>query len=141
MAESHATPTSVKVLHAGALTSLVGRGLGPAFERATDIPVVAERGHSVALADGIKVGSRVGGIYMSADASANERLRGAANGDWVRWFVAFARNAVVLAYSPRSSFAAGGCAAVRSGGHGGVPDTCVCSRGDGGRHSTAQHLY
>lgn len=53
MAESHATPTPLKVLHAGALTNLVGRGLGPAFERATGIPVVAERGHSVALGDAI----------------------------------------------------------------------------------------
>ena len=88
------------VLHAGALTSLVGRGLGPAFEREAGIPVLAERGHSVALADGIKDGSRVGDLFMSADAAVNESLIGAANGDHLRWFVAFARNAVVLAYSP-----------------------------------------
>lgn len=94
------------VLHAGALTNLLGNGLGPAFERATGIPVRPVRGHSVALADGIKDGSRVGDIFMSADAEVNGQLIGAANGDWVRWFVVFARNAVVLAYSPRGRFTA-----------------------------------
>jgi molybdate/tungstate transport system substrate-binding protein len=94
------------VLHAGALTNLVGNGLAPAFERDTGIPVRAVRGHSVALADGIKDGSKVGDIFMSADAEVNAQLMGAANGDWVRWFVVFARNAVVLAFSPRGRFTA-----------------------------------
>jgi len=97
------TRLSLTVLHAGALSALMARGLGPAFERASDI---AERGHSVALADGIKDGSKVGDIFLSADAAVNETLRGATNGDWVRWFVVFARNAVVLAYSPRGALAA-----------------------------------
>src|SRR4051812_28844079 len=96
--------SGLTVLHAGALTNLVGNGLGPAFERATGIPVRPVRGHSVALADGIKDGSKVGDLFMSADAEVNRQLMAAANGDWVRWFVVFARNAVVLAYSPRGRF-------------------------------------
>ncbi len=101
MPASSAATTTLTVLHAGALTALMGKSLGPAFERATGIAVRAVRGHSVALADGIKDGSQVGDLFLSADAAVNETLRGAANGDWVRWFVTFARNAVVLAYSPR----------------------------------------
>jgi molybdate/tungstate transport system substrate-binding protein len=47
-----------------------------------------------------------GDVYLSADAEVNQILLGPANGDWVRWFVIFARNALVLAYSPQSRFLA-----------------------------------
>lgn len=99
------TRVSLTVLHAGALSALMARGLGPAFERESGITVRAVRGHSVALADGIKDGSKVGDIFLSADAAVNETLRGATNGDWARWFVVFACNAVVLAYSPCGALA------------------------------------
>jgi molybdate/tungstate transport system substrate-binding protein len=94
------------VLHAGALTRLIERGIGPAFEHETGIPVVSERGHSVALATAIRTGAKTGDIFMSADASVNATLMGAASGDLARWYVAFARNAIVLAYSPASAHAA-----------------------------------
>lgn len=97
---------AIRLLHAGALTRLVERGLGPAFERETGIPVVSERGHSVALATAIRAGAKVGDIFMSADASVNAMLKGVMNGDLVRWYVAFARNAIVLAYSLASAHAA-----------------------------------
>jgi molybdate/tungstate transport system substrate-binding protein len=95
----------IRVLHAGALTALVQRGLGPAFERETGIAVVSERGHSVALATAIRTGEKTGDLFMSADASVNATLTGAANGDRVRWYVAFAGNAIVLVYSPKSAHA------------------------------------
>jgi molybdate/tungstate transport system substrate-binding protein len=90
---------AIRVLHAGALTALVQRGLGPPFERETGIAVVSERGHSVALATAIRTGEKTGDIFMSADANVNATLMGAANGDLVRWYVAFAGNAIVLAWS------------------------------------------
>src|SRR5262245_34533878 len=93
---------AIRVLHAGALTALVQHGLGPAFERETGIAVVSERGHSVALATAIRTGEKTGYIFMSADASVNATLMGAANGDLVRWYVAFAGNAIVLAWSTAS---------------------------------------
>jgi ABC-type molybdate transport system substrate-binding protein len=40
---------------------------------------------------------------MSADASVNATLMGAENGDLVRWYIVFARNAIVLAYRPKSA--------------------------------------
>jgi molybdate/tungstate transport system substrate-binding protein len=43
-------------------------------------------------------------VFMSADAQVNQILLGATNDEWIRWFVIFARNAVVLAYSPTSRF-------------------------------------
>lgn len=94
---------AITVLHAGALTNLVQRGLAPAFERETGIGMRIERGHSVALANAIKDGSKTGDLFMSADASVNATLMGAENGALVRWYVAFARNAIVLAYSAKSA--------------------------------------
>jgi molybdate/tungstate transport system substrate-binding protein len=96
--------SSLKVLHAGSLTSLVRQGLGPALSKAHGIVVASEPGHSVALATAIKGGRLRGDLYLSADAEVNQLLLGPANGEWIRWFVVFARNAVVLAYSPKSRF-------------------------------------
>jgi molybdate/tungstate transport system substrate-binding protein len=96
--------SSLKVLHAGSLTSLVRQGLGPALSDAHGIVIESEPGHSVALATAIKEGRLRGDLYLSADAEVNQLLLGPANGAWIGWFAVFARNAVVLAYSPKSRF-------------------------------------
>jgi molybdate/tungstate transport system substrate-binding protein len=96
--------SSLKVLHAGSLTSLVRQGLGPALSQAHGIVVESEPGHSVALATAIKEGRLRGDLYLSADAEVNQLLLGSANGAWIGWFVVFARNSVVLAQSPKSRF-------------------------------------
>jgi len=49
----------VTVLHAGAVTDLVRRGLAPALLDTEDIEVTAVPGHSVALAAGILDGSPI----------------------------------------------------------------------------------
>jgi ABC-type molybdate transport system substrate-binding protein len=46
-----------------------------------------------------------GDLFMSADASVNRTIMGASNGNWVDWSTVFARNEVVLAYSPTNTFA------------------------------------
>ncbi|HLX41671.1 MAG TPA: extracellular solute-binding protein [Ktedonobacteraceae bacterium] len=96
----------MKVLHAGSLTTLVRQRLGPAMHQASDITLESESGHSVALASAIKEGRTSGDVFLSADAEVNKVLLGPTNGDVIRWFVIFARNAVVLAYSPQSKFLA-----------------------------------
>jgi len=94
----------VKVLHAGSLTTLVRQALGPALYRESGIALESEPGHSVALAMALKEGRKSGDVYLSADAEVNQMLLGSTSGGVIRWFVVFARNAVVLAYSPRSRF-------------------------------------
>ncbi len=94
----------VKVLHAGSLTSLVRKGIGPALYQESGITLESESGHSVALAMAIKDQRMSGDAFLSADAEVNKILLGPTNGDWIRWFVIFARNTVVLAYSPKSRF-------------------------------------
>ena len=42
---------------------------------------------------------------MSAGADVNQTLMGPENGDWERWFLVFASNEVVIAYSPKSKYA------------------------------------
>jgi molybdate/tungstate transport system substrate-binding protein len=58
----------------------------------------------VALAAAIKAGHLRGDVFLSADAEVNQLLLGPDNGKWISWFVVFACNAVVLAYSPKSQF-------------------------------------
>ena len=70
------------------------------------ITLESESGHSVALAMAIKDQRVSGDAFLSADAEVNQILLGSTNGDWIRWFVIFARNSVVLAYSPKSRFIA-----------------------------------
>lgn len=102
-----ATPhASLTVLHAGSLNNLVQRGIGPAFQQATGISVRDEGGNSGVLANAIRAQTKRGNVYMSADVATAQTLIGAANGDWMRWFVTFAGNAVVIGYSPTGPFAA-----------------------------------
>lgn len=96
----------VKVLHAGSLTTLVRQELGPALYQKSGIVLESESGHSVALAMAVKEGRTSGDVYMSADAEVNRMLLETTNSGVIGWFVIFARNAVVLAYSPKSQFLA-----------------------------------
>jgi len=94
----------VKVLHAGSLTSLVRKGIGPALYQESGIALESESGHSVALAMAIRDQQMGGDVFLSADAEVNHILMGPTSGDWIRWFVIFACNSVVLVYSRKSRF-------------------------------------
>jgi molybdate/tungstate transport system substrate-binding protein len=96
--------TKINVLHAGSLTSLVQLNLEPAFLASCGATATDQSGPAVFLADGIKGGSLAGDVYMSADAHVNATLMGPSNGDWVRWYLAFARNQEVISYTPKSHF-------------------------------------
>jgi len=99
-----AAGSTINVLHAGSLTNLVQLSLAPAFHAACGATVTDQGGPAVGLADAIKAGSLSGDVYMSADAHVNETLTGPQNGDWVRWYLAFARNQEVISYTPGSRF-------------------------------------
>ena len=47
-----------------------------------------------------------GDVFISASPTATKTLVGAANGDWVSYYVSFATSNVVLGYNPKSKFAA-----------------------------------
>lgn len=92
----------VTIGHAGMLSALVQNGLTPALA-SRGITIRGVKGNSLTVAGNIDNGSLPADLFGSADANANQLLSGAAHGDKVRWFAVFARNAVVLAYSPKSS--------------------------------------
>lgn len=98
--------TPITILHAGAATALVREHLAPALLQVYEITLESHPGHSVALAQAIRAGHLRGDIYLSADAQANQILLEPAPSQQIRWFVTFARNAIVLAYSPNSRFLA-----------------------------------
>ena len=106
MQEVPSEPLTVKVLHAGSLTTLVRQHLVPALAQTSALNLESEGGHSVALATAIKTGRLSGDVFLSADAEVKHLLLGPENGEWIWWFVIFACNAVVLAYSPNSQFLA-----------------------------------
>lgn len=104
---ARADPTgAVKVLYAGSLVNLMEHGVGPAFGQATGGTFLGFAGGSNGLANQIKGKLRQGDVFISANPKVNDDLMGAANGDWVRWYIAFAQSPLVIGYNPASRFAA-----------------------------------
>ncbi|MGH3770471.1 MAG: extracellular solute-binding protein [Pseudonocardiaceae bacterium] len=97
---------SVDVLYAGSLVNLMEHSLGPSFNQATGDTFQGFSAGSSALAAQIKGKVRQGDVFISASPSVNADLQGAANGNWVSWYVAFASAPLVIGYAPNSQFAA-----------------------------------
>jgi len=96
----------VRVLYAGSLVALVENDLGPAFARASGLSIEGRPGGSVALAHMILDRVQSPDVFISADPAVNELLMHAGPGPSARWFFLLARSAMVIAYNPRSRFAA-----------------------------------
>lgn len=97
---------TVNVLYAGSLVNLMEHGVGPAFDKATGTQFQGFGGGSVGLANQIKGKLRQGDVFVSASPKVNDALMGAANGDWVSWYITFAQSPVVIGYNASSKFAA-----------------------------------
>jgi len=103
------TPTAkgkVSVLYAGSLVNLMEKKVGPGFEQATGYGYQGEGKGSTALANEIKGKLRTPDIFISADAAVDKSLMGVSNGNYVSWYVPFARTSLVIGYNPNSKFAA-----------------------------------
>ncbi len=97
---------TVNVVYAGSLVNLMEHGVGPAFDKATGDHFQGYAGGSVGLANQIKGKLRRGDVFISANPKVNTSLMGAANGDWVKWYIAFAQSPLVIGYNASSKFAA-----------------------------------
>ena len=105
---SAAAPAPVVIGHAGMLNDIVRLGLTP--ELAPGIAVTSVSGGSLAVARSIRDDTLKtpapgnmpvdADIYGSADANVNQILLGDAGVNRMRWYAAFARSEIVLAYSP-----------------------------------------
>jgi molybdate/tungstate transport system substrate-binding protein len=97
---------TVNVLYAGSLVNLMERSVGPAFDQASGNQFRGYAGGSKLLANQIKGKLRQGDVFVSAVPAVNQSLMGAANGDWVSWYVTFAHSPLVIGYNANSRFAA-----------------------------------
>ncbi|HVU44374.1 MAG TPA: extracellular solute-binding protein [Xanthobacteraceae bacterium] len=97
---------TVNVVYAGSLVNLMEHGVGPAFDKATSDHFQGYAGGSVGLANQIKGQLRKGDVFISANPKVNASLMGAANGDWVKWYIAFAQSPLVIGYNASSKYAA-----------------------------------
>ena len=96
--------STVRVAHAGSLANLVSGTLFPAFKELCGASGTETSGPSVLLADEIKNGAVTADVFLSAGAGVNQQLLGPRNGNWEQWFLVFARNEMVITYTPQSRF-------------------------------------
>jgi molybdate/tungstate transport system substrate-binding protein len=98
---------SVSVLYAGSLATVMENGIGPEFAKATGYSYHGEAQGSLGAAQMIRNHLRTPDVFISADPLVNlNLLMGSRNGDLVKWFVVVGSSQLVLAYNPRSKFAA-----------------------------------
>jgi len=104
---SPAQDQSVSVLYAGSLATVMENGIGPAFMKETGYTYHGEAQGSLGAAQLLRNHLRRPDVFISADPLVNTNLLlGPQNGNVVQWFVVFASSQLVLAYNPRSKFAA-----------------------------------
>jgi molybdate/tungstate transport system substrate-binding protein len=98
---------TVNVLYAGSLVNLNEHVVGPAFTKSTGYGYQGEGMGSAAAANQIKAKVQTPDVFESAAPSVNTQdLMGAANGNYVSWFLVFAHTRLVIGFSPKSKFAA-----------------------------------
>lgn len=102
-AAKHSGP--VDVYYAASLQDIMEQSVGPHFDRATGYTFTGFSGASGTLANEIKGGIAQGDVFISADNATNNTLEGAANGNWVSWYIAFGNSPLVIGYNPHSNFA------------------------------------
>jgi molybdate/tungstate transport system substrate-binding protein len=95
-----------QVLYAGSLVNLMEKHVGPSFSKATGYGYAGVGEGSSQIANEVKGKVRQGDVFISASPKTNADLEGAANGDHVSWYSEFASAPLMLAYNPKSKFAA-----------------------------------
>ena len=110
---SSSTPTptpapkgTVSVAYAASLTNIMEKIVKPAFEQSTGYKYQSEAKGSSALVNEIKGKLSFPDVFISANPKLNAQLMGAANGNYVSWYMNFARTEMVIGYNANSKFAA-----------------------------------
>jgi molybdate/tungstate transport system substrate-binding protein len=104
-ASAWAADSTVNVLYAGSLVNIMERSVGSAFDQQSGDRFQGYAGGSNKLANEIKGKLRRGDVFVSANPKVDDQLMGQANGEWVRWYIAFAESPLVIGYNPSSRFA------------------------------------
>ena len=96
----------VQVMYAASLEAIMENHIASAFNQSTGYTFQGEAKGSSALANEIKAKLHKPDIFISAAPGVNKLLMGAANGNFVNWYINFARSELVIGYNPNSKFAA-----------------------------------
>ena len=104
LAPGVAAAAAVDVMYAGSLVTLMERGIGPDFNGATGQTMRGFGAGSNGLANQIKGKLRRGDVFISASPKVNDTLMGDDNGNWVSWYVTFAKSPLVLGYKAGNRF-------------------------------------
>lgn len=104
VAGTAAAKEKVTAIYAGSLVDIMEKALGPEFMSATGYPFEGFGGGSNEDAAAIKGKVRQADVFVSASASADQELEGAANGKWVSWYSTFTSSDLVLGYDPKTKF-------------------------------------
>lgn len=105
-ASALSAPGPVKVAYAASLANLMEHDLGPAYDKASGGSFEGDAAGSTQLVSEIKGKVKQADVFISASTDANNGLTGAANGSWESWYATFATAPLVVAYNPKSKFAA-----------------------------------
>ncbi|MBO0883129.1 MAG: substrate-binding domain-containing protein, partial [Mycobacterium sp.] len=100
-----APPGTVHVLYAGSLVNLMEHDLGPKFAKASGAKYEGYGAGSTQVAKEITGKVHSGDVFISADPDVNNDLEGAKNGNYVNWYVTFAKAPLLIGYNPKSKFA------------------------------------
>ncbi|MBX6353025.1 MAG: extracellular solute-binding protein [Thermoflavifilum sp.] len=100
-------PVTLSVLYAGSMTKVMEDHIVPDALASLGAKVEGEAQGSAALAQLIRSGLRKPDVFISASpAVVQNLLMGSANRNLARWYVPVAEDEMVIAYSPKSRFAA-----------------------------------
>ncbi|HVU67015.1 MAG TPA: extracellular solute-binding protein [Ktedonobacteraceae bacterium] len=97
---------TVQVMYAASLVNVMENEVKTAFHQDTGYTFEGEGKGSLALANEIKGHLHRPDVFISASPGVNTQLMGSANGNFVSWYLNFARSEMVIGYSKQSRFAA-----------------------------------
>jgi molybdate/tungstate transport system substrate-binding protein len=100
-----ASKGSVSVYYAASLVGLNEQRVGPAFQHKTGYAYQGTGLGSGAIANEIKSHIATPDVVEFADPAINAQLMGSTNGNYVSWYINFARTRLVIAFNPKSKYA------------------------------------
>jgi molybdate/tungstate transport system substrate-binding protein len=105
IAPTQAASGTVNVFYAGSLISLNENLIGPSFSGGTGYTYQGKSAGSLAIANQIKGKISTPDVVEFADPTVNRTLMGDANGNFVSWYLTFARSELVIGFDAKSKYA------------------------------------
>ncbi len=102
---ARASTGTVNVLYAGSLVNLNDKIIGPTYHALSGYTYQGQGLGSIAIVNEIKGRIESPDVVELVNPSTNRLLMGQANGNYVPWYITYARTELVIGYDPASRFA------------------------------------